>query len=553
MRKSENGITLIALVITIIVLLILAGVTIATLTGDNGILTQSKKAKEEWELGKEEEASILEGYEGIIEETTSGGLWQLKLSTDKFSENVSINVYSKYYYLGMPNTLKEYKELYILKIMGMEETYTNLEEAICEMYFQVSDIEEVIQIMEGMDGTTWTRDDIVYGIFFDFEKGKNENDVLKLIGFSDENISQIETEYEKNKELQEQGIPEKYLNRTYKIIYPDGTEETVLGENLAIYKGEYSVNENNKSYTIKIVENEVEQELKINVRNFVKYPTYEDEYYTYQFDKNNQGYSVLAKDKTLSQYGDILENIDGINIVNLDDTFFKCSNLIQAPNIPKSVTSLNSTFSGCSNLEQAPEIPNGVTNMTHTFNACSKLTQAPKIPQGVITMKGTFRYTSITQAPELPDSVINIDQIYESCIKLVEVPDIPKSVKNMDYAFWKCTLLEEAPKIPEGVESMQNAFLDCTNLKQASEIPSTVKYIGSVFEDCTNLKGTLKINSQQIELKSGYDDKPGEESLLNTGTQGTGLTVIVPNDDVRELLIQNSGYNSSKVKIVASE
>ena len=36
--KTNKGITLIALVITIIVLLILAGVTIATLTGDNGIL-----------------------------------------------------------------------------------------------------------------------------------------------------------------------------------------------------------------------------------------------------------------------------------------------------------------------------------------------------------------------------------------------------------------------------------------------------------------------------------------------------------------------------------
>lgn len=549
MRKSESGITLIALVITIIVLLILAGVTIATLTGQNGILTQSQKAKEEWELGKEEETSLLEGYEDIIEETTSGELWQLKLSTDKLSENVSINVYSKYY-LGIPDTLKEYKELYILKMMGMEETYTNLEEVICEK-FGVNDIEEVIQIMEKMDGTTWTRDDIVYGIFFNFEKGKNENDVLKVMGFSDENIAQIETEYEKNKEPQE--IPEKYLNRTYKIIYPDGTEETVLGENLAVYKGEYSVGENNKSYTIKIVENEVEQELKINVTNFVKYPTYEDEYYTYQFDKNNQGYSVLVKDKTLSQYGNILENIDGINIVNLDNTFYKCSNLIQAPNIPKSVTSLDTTFAQCGNLEQAPEIPNGVTNMQHTFSACSKLTQAPKIPQGVITMTGTFRYTSITQAPELPDSVINIDMIYESCIKLVEVPDIPKSVKNMDYAFWKCTLLEEAPKIPEGVESMHNAFLDCTNLKQAAEIPSTVKYIGSVFENCTNLKGTLKINSQQIELNSVYDNKPGEESLLNAGTRGTGLTVIVPNDDVRELLIQNSGYDPSKVKIVASE
>ena len=47
MIKRENGITLIALVITIIVLLILAGVSIAMLTGENGILTQATNAKEE--------------------------------------------------------------------------------------------------------------------------------------------------------------------------------------------------------------------------------------------------------------------------------------------------------------------------------------------------------------------------------------------------------------------------------------------------------------------------------------------------------------------------
>ena len=43
--KKQEGITLIALVITIIVLLILAGVTIAMLTGDNGLLTRAKDAK----------------------------------------------------------------------------------------------------------------------------------------------------------------------------------------------------------------------------------------------------------------------------------------------------------------------------------------------------------------------------------------------------------------------------------------------------------------------------------------------------------------------------
>ena len=47
MLKNNKGITLIALVITIIVLLILAGVSIAMLTGDNGILTQSTNARDE--------------------------------------------------------------------------------------------------------------------------------------------------------------------------------------------------------------------------------------------------------------------------------------------------------------------------------------------------------------------------------------------------------------------------------------------------------------------------------------------------------------------------
>ena len=40
--KTNEGITLIALVITIIVLLILAGVTISTLMGENGVITRSK-------------------------------------------------------------------------------------------------------------------------------------------------------------------------------------------------------------------------------------------------------------------------------------------------------------------------------------------------------------------------------------------------------------------------------------------------------------------------------------------------------------------------------
>lgn len=44
-KKTEQGITLIALVITIIVLLILAGISIATLTGENGVLSKATTAQ----------------------------------------------------------------------------------------------------------------------------------------------------------------------------------------------------------------------------------------------------------------------------------------------------------------------------------------------------------------------------------------------------------------------------------------------------------------------------------------------------------------------------
>lgn len=53
--KENKGITLIALVVTIIVLLILAGITIATLTGNNGIVTKANEAKEKNEIAEEKE------------------------------------------------------------------------------------------------------------------------------------------------------------------------------------------------------------------------------------------------------------------------------------------------------------------------------------------------------------------------------------------------------------------------------------------------------------------------------------------------------------------
>ena len=65
--KGNNGITLIALVITIIVILILAGVTIATLTGDNGLLQKATNAKQ-----ANEESAICEQLKLVYAEYQIG-------------------------------------------------------------------------------------------------------------------------------------------------------------------------------------------------------------------------------------------------------------------------------------------------------------------------------------------------------------------------------------------------------------------------------------------------------------------------------------------------
>ena len=78
MVKKERGITLIALVITIIVLLILAGITIAALSGENGILTRATEARDKTIETQEEEEQILKEMEDYIDESIEGGTEQIE-------------------------------------------------------------------------------------------------------------------------------------------------------------------------------------------------------------------------------------------------------------------------------------------------------------------------------------------------------------------------------------------------------------------------------------------------------------------------------------------
>lgn len=73
MKKQNKGITLIALVITIIVLLILAGITITLVMGDNGLIAKSQQAGKNYAEAENYETNSLNSLEDEMIAITNRG------------------------------------------------------------------------------------------------------------------------------------------------------------------------------------------------------------------------------------------------------------------------------------------------------------------------------------------------------------------------------------------------------------------------------------------------------------------------------------------------
>ena len=150
--KKNKGITLIALVVTIIVLLILAGISIVMLTGQNGILNRAAEAKEKTEVAQEEENEKLKGYEDTINQyvpSSNGGTTGGSLPTgtgttpylpdeSKFEkvEGTDLNTGlvikekktgSEYVWVEVPRTTAVYPEGKLNITEFTDEEYNNIE------------------------------------------------------------------------------------------------------------------------------------------------------------------------------------------------------------------------------------------------------------------------------------------------------------------------------------------------------------------------------------------------------------------------------------------
>ena len=311
--KNEIGITLIALVITIIVLLILAGVTIATLTGDNGILTRATEAKNKTEQAQKDEENILNSYEDKLNEYT-GIDWDTVLANaQKHSEqkiSTAIGVGTDGRAVNM--------DLWEFTLLDDGTYALNDEEALNNSIITAGYIGPII------GGK-------IEGVIPQYIKNDGDSDFIEVTDLT-------ALFYEKN--LTE--IPKIPSTVTNIALMCQGCSELVTVPKIpnSVTNMQTTFNSCTSLETAPEIPNSV-----TNMRSTFAGCT-----------------SLITAPKIPN------------SVTNMQSTFNSCILLTAAPEIPNSVTNMRSTFAGCTSLKTGPAIiPSSVTNMISTFNSCTQL------------------------------------------------------------------------------------------------------------------------------------------------------------------------------------
>ena len=192
MKKNQRGITLVALVVTIVVLLILAGVSINLVLGNNGIIAKAKEAQRKSAeasqndlIGMNELAQQLE--EQINGSTGNGGKTEPEtvpyLPSDDFHYDTSTSVDTglvikdasgnEYVWVVVPRTTAVYKTTGLGKTTFTDADYTSIE----------NDLKEYTKTYRGSTSysDTWYADDKNEGWLSETEYTELKNSMLKSV------------------------------------------------------------------------------------------------------------------------------------------------------------------------------------------------------------------------------------------------------------------------------------------------------------------------------------------------------------------------------------
>ncbi|MFR2450004.1 MAG: hypothetical protein ACLS9A_01170 [Clostridia bacterium] len=189
MLKNKKGITLVALVITIVVLLILAGVSINLVLGNNGIIAKAKDAETK---SAEASQNDLKGMNGLVSEmegTLNGNSGKTELETepylpsDDFHYDTSTSVDTglvikdvngnEYVWVVVPRTTAVYKTTGLGKTTFTDADYTSIE----------NDLNEYTKTYRGSTSysDTWYADEKNEGWLSETEYKTLKNSMLKSV------------------------------------------------------------------------------------------------------------------------------------------------------------------------------------------------------------------------------------------------------------------------------------------------------------------------------------------------------------------------------------
>ena len=387
--RKNQGITLIALVITVIVLLILAGVSIATLTGDNGLLSKAQQAKEETEKASDRDKIAMAVSEAQIgedgyQELTTDNL-ENELIKDGTKAIVSDNEDGTKHILFLDEK-KEYKLDNNGNIEDLNIDFNT--KYVAPPSQDDSRNEGVIGI--GTDGQPVDMDLWEYN-FDDVTNGYGLNDSISLTATASADASK------------------GYNGADFDNI--------VLPQYISIDKGENWTPVTNLNWMFFNC---------TNLKQINDIPT-----------------TVVSMRHTFRNCSSLISTpIIPDSVTNIGGAFYGCTNLTTIQYLSKNATNMQSTFNGCTSLTGLSNIPDAVTNMYETFANCNNLISVPTIPNNVIDMHRTFFGCSrLTTIPNIPNKVENLQYTFANCTSLVSVPTIPNSVINMNRTFYQCSSL----------------------------------------------------------------------------------------------------------------
>ena len=472
--KREKGITLIALVVTIVVLIILAAVSISMLTGENGIITQAQNSKEATEQARVEELVDL-AVNSLISEnqgSTNG------ITPEMVAQEVN-------------------------EMENREDVYAEGSTFPTNIIFPEEGRKVAVDLNEKVEN------DSIY------DADVNETDIAPADLFDYEIID------ENAKTAKITRIKPIYCNMNG--YNPDtDTFDLVNTNGNIVYNGEisfdklvvpYEVEMDGKMYKIIEVEQLHCKEVKIVHGGTSEYNEFPNNIYMLIFPNTIEKIYTGDIRGANSNYNGMLETVVLSNKLKLIENyaFYNCENLTNIT-IPSSVTSIGDfAFGGCDSLTSI-KIPDSVTSIGNmAFYYCTGLTSIV-IPSNVTNIGNDafWRCSGLTSIT-IPSSITSIgDGVFRECSGLTSIT-IPSSITSIgDGAFWDCSKLTNII-IPSSVNNIEGrAFRECSRLTSIT-IPASVTNIGYyAFYDCDNLTTVNYRGTQEqwnaIAIESGNED-----------------------------------------------